>query len=191
MVDNRPISRRRKRTNSSEDESAILAPHASSLRSALHRKQSSLVINGLLDAMDIDSQPKEDMPSSSSRFGPRKLKRKHLGVGNVAAAPSAVGLAVTESQATVLDEEEVHGRKKRMKKESSLVVTPMEAWAGISEASSNKRKGKERAMVAAPAVDESQDDTPCDPPVVKKKAGPKLTSMQQAMADKLEGSRFR
>lgn len=141
--------------------------------------------------MDIDSQPKEDEAGPSSGANTRRRKRKPAKDGNVAAVGKTTSLARTESQATLLDEDQDYGRKKRAKKEPTPV--PVEDWAGIATAAtaSAKKKGKAKATdIKMPSAD--QEDDMAENALAKKAVAiPQLTPMQQTMAEKLEGSRFR
>ncbi|KAG9003348.1 25S rRNA (adenine645-N1)-methyltransferase [Tulasnella sp. JGI-2019a] len=183
-----PLSSSKKRRRSTvEDDSQKSQMEPNFSPSGPLRPQASLGLNGLLDAMDIDSsqsqsQNKREQKSVHEAGGARKRRAKKE-------CTSSHVNVTTEAEVT-----EVHDRRKRPKRDRTPEPV-LDTWAGLStpdqqveplaEPSNGNHgstsKTKKGRLAASPEVIEASGSG----------STPKLTPMQQAMKDKLEGGRFR
>ncbi|KAG8862280.1 25S rRNA (adenine645-N1)-methyltransferase [Tulasnella sp. 330] len=166
-------------------------------------RQPSSILNGLLDAMDIDSSQSQNKegPGSNSYTatgsgreagGPRKRKAKKERTSSIS------------SMAAEGEKPEVHERRKRPKKDPTPEPV-IGAWAGLStpamhleplpnllarmDSAPTTMKAEERKKKKGKAA--SSPDTIEVEPAENAAQVLTLTPMQQTMKEKLQGGRFR
>ncbi|KAG8898824.1 25S rRNA (adenine645-N1)-methyltransferase [Tulasnella sp. 403] len=184
----------KKRKRRTQDDSQQTQPEEDSQVSILNRRNSSLVINGMMGQMDIaESQETGDGTSSakSTKHQKRKLKRKLTAESNLVTSPTSA-----EHHDNKLPEE-THGREKRRKAEpaparepppppapSTTVATKEIDSMDLDEKKSKIKKKKSKGI-------SSLANSPPPEPNVSTPQTASLTPMQKAMKDRLEGGRFR